>query len=241
MCDGVAGPQMLEEFTEQQERKNAMSKPNGKVFATCANIVALMAAMCVGAACHAMWQERKSARSSAEAGDGQMGQQPSSNHLVRMSIPWGRSEFDYPDDECEQQELDEKFMESLLTACGFEYTPSYEMNESRCFIVKGLKSWVLVNHGIIQCKGTPDGVIPENRLQMAKDLIARLNAAAPSTIRYRIHDDMLWCESTLPVEVLRRVASLDEQRETLRLLSAIPNEAIKRHKSEFDKILTRGE
>jgi hypothetical protein len=170
-----------------------------------------------------------------------MRQTLSSNHLVRVSIPWGRSDFDYPDDACEQQMIDEKFMESLLTACGFEYMPSYEMHERRCYIVKGLGSWVLVNYGIVQCKGAIDGAIPDSRLQMAKDVVAKLNADAPSTIRYRIEDDLLWCESTLPVEVLRRIASLDEQRDTLRLLSAIPNEEIKKHKSELEKVLSRSE
>ena len=218
-----------------------MPKPNKKVFAACVNIVALAVAMCVGAVCHAVWQERKPSRSPIETGGGQTGRTISSNFLVRVSIPWGRSEFDCPDDACEQQIKDEEFMESLLTACGFEYTPSYEMHESRCFIVKGFESWVLVNFGIVRCKGWAEGAIPDNRLQMAKEVVAKLNAAAPSTIRYCIDGDLLWCESTLPVEVLRRISSLDEQRETLRLLSSIPNEAIKRHMSELEKFLSRGE
>ncbi len=215
-----------------------MSKPKKKVFAVCANIVALAVAMCVGAGCHATWQGRKSSRTPDATGGGQMGQHPSSNHLVRVSIPWGRSKFDYPDDACEQQTADEEFMESLLSACGFEYTPSYEMHESRCFIVKGLESWVLVNFGIVRCKGWAEGVIPDSQLQMAKDAVAKLNAEAPPTIRYCIDGDLLWCESSLPVEVLRRIASLDEQRETLRLLSAIPNEAIRKHKPELAKFLS---
>ena len=218
-----------------------MSKPKGKVFTACANIVALAVAMCVGAVCHAVWQGRELSQSSAEAEGGQMGERSFSNRLVRVSIPWGRSDFDYPDDACEQQAIDEEFMESLLTACGFEYMPSYEMHESRCFIVKGLESWVLVNFGIVQCKGWADGVIPDNRLQTAKEVVAKLNADASSAVRYRIDGDLLWCESTLPVEVLRRIASLDEQREALRLMSSIPNEAIKRHKPELDKFLSRSE
>lgn len=218
-----------------------MSKQKGKVFAVCANVVALMVAMCVGAICHAVWQERRPSRSPVATGDRQMRQPPPSNHLVRVSIPWGCSEFDYPDDACEQQAIDEEFMESLLTACGFEYTPSYEMNESRCFIVKGLESWVLVNYGIIKCKGWAEGVIPESRLQMAKEAVAKLNVEASPTIRYCIDGDLLWCESTLPVAVLRRIASLNEQRETLRLLSTIPNEAIRRHRPVLDKFLLKNE
>ena len=218
-----------------------MSKLKKKVFVVCARIVALMVAVCIGAVFHAVWQETKSSRSFVETESGQMEQPHSSNHLVRVSIPWGCSQFDYPDDACEQQAIDEEFMESLLTACGFEYTPSYEMHESRCFIIKGFESCVLVNYGIIQCKGWAEGVIPDNRLQMAKEVVAKLNADAPSTIRYCIDGDLLWCESTLPVEVLRRIASLDEQRETLRLLSSVPNEAIKSHKPDLDKLLSRSE
>ena len=210
-----------------------------KVFAACANIVVLMVTLCVGAICHAVWQERRPSRNPAEIEGGQMGQQHPSNHFVRVSIPWGSSKFDYPDDACEQQMIDEEFMESLLTACGFEYTPSYEMHESRCYIVNGFESWVLVNFGIVQCKGWAEGVIPDNRLQMAKEVVAKLNADAPSTISYCIDGNLLWCESTLPVEVLRKVASLDEQRETLQLLSEIPNEEIRKHKSELDKFLSK--
>lgn len=218
-----------------------MSKLKKKVFTVCVNIVALTAVMCIGAVCHALWQGRALSRSSADAGS-ILGQRHSSNHLVRVSIPWGRAEFDFPDDDAsEQQQIDEEFMESLLTACGFEYRPSYEMHETRCYVVKGFESWVLVNRGIVLCKGWPRGIVPESRFQMAKETVAKLNADAPRTIRYCIDGDLLWCESSLPVEVLRRMVSLDEQRETLRLLSAIPNEAIKKHESEFDKILSQGE
>ena len=168
------------------------------------------------------------------------GQKDSSNYFARVSIPWGCAKFDYPDiDACDQQQADEEFMESLLTACGFEYKPSYEMCECRCYIVEGFESWFLLQSGVVWCKGYPDGEIREDRLQMAKETVERLNALAPSTIRFCMDTCCsFWCESALPVEVLRRMASLDEQREALRLLSKTPNDAIKSYAPEFESFLS---
>lgn len=171
------------------------------------------------------------------------GQKDSSNCFARVSIPWGCVKFDYPDiDACDQQQADEEFMESLLTACGFEYKPSYEMSECRCYIVEGFESWFLLQKGVVWCKGYPDGEIREDRLQLAKETVERLNARAPSTIRFCMDTCCsFWCESALPVEVLRRMASLDEQREALRLLSKTPNDAIKSYAPEFESFLSSAE
>ena len=44
-----------------------------------------------------------------------------------------------------------------------------------------------------------------------------------------------------PLKMLRRMVSLDEQREALRLLSKVPNDAIKGYTPELAKFLSRGE
>lgn len=207
-----------------------------------ANMFVMMAAMCIGAACHAVWQRKDLSISRSEADDGTAVKQNCSNNFVRVSIPWGCAEFDYPDiDGCKQQQADEEFLEALLTACGFEYQPSYEMRECRCYIVEGLESWILIQCGIVRCKGWAGGVILEDLAQIAKETVDRLNAVAPPNVRLCIDGDLLWCESALPVEVLRRMVSLDEQREALRLLSKVPNDAIKGYMPGLAKFLLRGE
>ena len=208
----------------------------------CVRIVVLMAAMCIGVFCHVLWQKMGLPQDHTGADDGNIREQDSSNSFVRVSIPWGRAEFDYPDiDGSDQQQVDEEFLESLLTACGFEYQPSYAMRECRCYIVEGLGSWILIQCGIVRCKGWAGGVILEGRSQIAKETVDRLNAVAPPNVRLCIDGDLLWCESALPVEVLRRMVSLDEQREALRLLSKVPNDAIKGYTPELAKFLSRGE
>ncbi len=219
-----------------------MYKPKRKAFMVSANMFVMMTAMCIGAACHAVWQRKDLSISRSEADDGTAVKQNCSNNFVRVSIPWGCAEFDYPDvDACEQQLSDEEFMESLLAACGFEYQPGYEMRECRCYMVKGLESSVLLQSGIVRCKGWPGGTIPDDRLQIAKETVERLNASAPRNVRLCMDCDLLWCESVLPIEVLRRIASLDEQREALMLLSKIPNDAIKSCMPEIEGFLSRGE
>ena len=81
----------------------------------------------------------------------------------------------------------------------------------------------------------------EDRSQIAIETVERLNAVAPPNVRLCIDGDLLWCESALPIEVLRRMVSVDEQREALRLLSKVPNDAIKGYMPELNKFLSRGE
>jgi hypothetical protein len=219
-----------------------MSEQEGKTVGVCMHIAVVMVAMCFGAFCHVLWQKMGLSHDHPDVGDGNIREQESSNSSARVSIPWGRAEFDYPDiDGCEQQQADEEFLESLLTACGFEYQPSYEMRECRCYIVDGLESWILIQCGIVRCKGWAGGVILEDRSQIAIETVERLNAVAPPNVRLCIDGDLLWCESALPIEVLRRMVSVDEQREALRLLSKVPNDAIKGYMPELNKFLSRGE
>jgi len=225
-----------------KKEESTMSEQRRKVFGVCMHIAVVTVAMCIGAFCHVLWQKMGLPQDHPGSGDGNILEKDSSNSFARVSIPWGCAEFDYPDiDGCEQQQADEEFLEALLTACGFEYQPSYEMHECRCYIVEGLESWILIQCGIVRCKGWAGGVILEDRSQIAKETVDRLNAVAPPNVRLCIDGDLLWCESALPVEVLRRMVSLDEQREALRLLSKVPNDAIKGYTPELAKFLSRGE
>lgn len=139
--------------------------------------------------------------------------------------------------DCDNQDLDEEFMASLLSSLGFDCGDGakWGYSESRYFDIKGYESILFVGEQgqlLAACYGAYN--VPEELAPRARETVAKLNETS-SEVEFRFDGNEIWCEYALTIEALRRKASPAEQREVLVRMLELTAKNIQDNRAVLDR------
>ena len=169
-----------------------MTEQKKRGFAVWVHIVVLVAAMCIGAVSHSVWQRRCAAGISADTGVVAKANRDSSNGLVKAAMAEGMLEawalgmkLKDAERECDAtDDKDEEFIVSLLKSFGFDCDDEFKWgySEQRYLTLRGYESLVFVDSAYVRgaCYGTVN-LSGESNMS-ANDWIAKINTELQTSL-----------------------------------------------------------